>query len=142
MLYQMESKIVLINSKKFERERERENLQEVVRWCRRMRVSSLASSLPGQACTPFPNGMYVLGLGGTCSITQTKTKARISIKSSLSPKKTIYSIFFTIQQDLIQTSKLVYVTNFLLPYKTSSRDLKHEKISGTDGLSRGRFIWK
>lgn len=45
-----------------------------------------------------------------------------------------YKIFTTISQ---KKKKF-----FLLPYKTSSRDLKHEKISGTDGLSRGRFIWK
>jgi len=30
---------------------------------------SLASSFPGQECTPLPNGVKVLGFGATCSHT-------------------------------------------------------------------------
>ena len=29
-------------------------------------ISSLASSFPGHACTPLPNGVKVLGRGATC----------------------------------------------------------------------------
>jgi hypothetical protein len=32
----------------------------------RTSISSLASSFPGQACTPLPNGRKVFGRGATC----------------------------------------------------------------------------
>jgi hypothetical protein len=37
----------------------------VTKWWIIMSVSSLASSFPGQACTPLPNGMKVFGFGET-----------------------------------------------------------------------------
>ena len=37
----------------------------MVRWCRRMSISSLASSLPGHEWVPLPNGIYVFGRGAT-----------------------------------------------------------------------------
>lgn len=45
----------------------------VVRWWRSTNISSLASSLPGQECTPFPKGINVLGFGGTCNNIATQT---------------------------------------------------------------------
>jgi len=41
-------------------------LNLVTKWWIIIRASSLASSLPGQACTPLPNGMKVFGFGETC----------------------------------------------------------------------------
>ncbi|KAJ0880188.1 hypothetical protein HanRHA438_Chr10g0460361 [Helianthus annuus] len=35
-------------------------------WWSRTSISSFASSLPGQACIPLPNGKYVFGFGGFC----------------------------------------------------------------------------
>jgi hypothetical protein len=37
-------------------------------------ISSLASSLPGHACTPLPNGVKVLGRGATCVISTHTTR--------------------------------------------------------------------
>uniref|UniRef100_A0A0A9GUY0 ABAH3 n=1 Tax=Arundo donax TaxID=35708 RepID=A0A0A9GUY0_ARUDO len=34
----------------------------------RTSISSLASSFPGHACTPFPNGMKVFGRGATLNL--------------------------------------------------------------------------
>lgn len=41
-------------------------LNSVTKWWIKMSISSLASSFPGQACTPRPKGTNVLGLGATC----------------------------------------------------------------------------
>lgn len=52
------------------KKKNQEYLNLVTKWWIIIRISSLASSLPGQACTPLPNGMKVLGFGGTCMINE------------------------------------------------------------------------
>lgn len=43
-------------------------LNLVTKWWMKMSMFNLASSFPGQECTPFPNGIKVFGFGGTCMI--------------------------------------------------------------------------
>lgn len=40
-------------------------LNLVTRWWTKISISNLASSFPGQACTPLPNGTNVFGFGAT-----------------------------------------------------------------------------
>lgn len=61
---------------------EQYDLNFVTKWWISMSISSLASSLPGHECAPLPNGIKVLGFGGTWASHPWPQKRRMFISFS------------------------------------------------------------
>jgi len=67
-----------------------------------MNMFNLASSFPGQECTPLPNGIKVLGFGATCSHIQLKYMFR-EYKGIGFSKQIFVSVIYSQHNNVPQT---------------------------------------